>query len=186
MKRMLSALLGVAVLAMGGPASSQQANDGWSNWFDHREHLQFSVKTESVAPGVMVLRVRIRPNVESIRAIPAIASSPYFVEYYQAVDRARVGGRGDTDSSNTRRIVFPVGASEACVWEDPTGLFAPDQGKGPDRLYRRDGIFVPIFNAGGTEISGMDMVLEWTARGTGNARYVGPNQIARGYTAACR
>lgn len=183
--RLVRAVAFIAAFMMAAPAWAQQASDGWSNWFNHREHLQFSVKTEPVAPGVMVLRVRIRPNVESIRANPAIASSPYYVEYYQAIDRASVGGRGDTDSNNTRRVVFPVGAGETCVWEDPTGLFAPDQPPGPNRMYRRDGIFVPIFNAGGEEISGMDLVLEWTARGTGNARYVGPNQIARGYVSAC-
>lgn len=112
------ALLGVAAHAQQAPATATAPVPEWSEWRNARGHFQFQLRAEEAGPGVMKVRMRIRPNVERIAREPHYSDEPYYLEYYQGIDKQFTGGLGDTTMSRPRRLMFPPNAPETCVYQE--------------------------------------------------------------------
>jgi len=174
-KKIFGILCSAAMLTCGtAPALADNgAPPEWSDWMSKRGHFQFQVQTEQVTPGVMKVRLRIRPDIATIAAEPYYSGERYYLEYYQAISPDNTGGLGSTRSDNPRRIVFPANAPETCVFEEEDIYAVIDPPGKRNRLYMdRSFSPLPLADQDGTLVSGFEYVLAFGSN-------TGPGAVTR-------
>lgn len=137
------------------PAVSENtAVPEWSEWVTKRGHFQFQLRAEEAGPGVMRVRMRIRPDVERIAREPSYRNEIYYLEYSQAISPQYTGNMGDTSIQRPRRLKFPANAPASCVYEEEnifatngTGSIFMDHSISPEPMQRIDDRLVSAFQS---------------------------------------